>query len=52
LYADKPRVALEIHVQFEDGRAGTVRADLEIHEARTFAATAPTPTAQKRQAVA
>ncbi|OGI64659.1 MAG: long-chain fatty acid--CoA ligase, partial [Candidatus Muproteobacteria bacterium RBG_16_60_9] len=52
LYTDKPRVALEIHVQFEDGRAGTVRADLEIHEARTFAATAPTPTAQKRQAVA
>jgi long-chain acyl-CoA synthetase len=51
LYADKPRVALEIQVRFEDGRTGTVQADLEIREARTFAPAAPAPVAAKRRAL-
>ena len=38
LYSDKPQCHVETQVKFEDGRSGVVRADVQIHAARTFAA--------------
>ncbi|QJR14973.1 AMP-binding protein [Usitatibacter palustris] len=37
LYSGVDRVAMEAQVRFEDGRTGTVRADLRIVSAKTFA---------------
>ncbi len=36
LYADADHVEMDAQVKFEDGRTGTVRADLKIRTARTF----------------
>jgi ABC-type multidrug transport system fused ATPase/permease subunit len=36
LYSGTPRCAVEAQVRFEDGRVGTVRAELEIVPAKTF----------------
>ena len=30
LYSDKRRVAMETQVTFEDGRTGTIKADVEV----------------------
>jgi long-chain acyl-CoA synthetase len=37
LYSDRDRVSVEAKVTYEDGRTGTVRADLQIREAEMFA---------------
>jgi long-chain acyl-CoA synthetase len=37
LYSDKTSQFIETAVRFEDGRAGSVAADLQIREAKTFA---------------
>ena len=37
LYSDRDRVAVEAQVTYEDGRTGTVRADVRIGEAEIFA---------------
>src|SRR5437867_12370682 len=37
LYSDHDRVAVEAQVTYEDGRTGTVRADVRIGEAEIFA---------------
>jgi long-chain acyl-CoA synthetase len=36
LYGDAGRCVVEAQVRFEDGRTGTVRAELAIHSAKTF----------------
>jgi long-chain acyl-CoA synthetase len=36
LYSGAPSCTIEAQVRFEDGRTGSVRAELRIHEARTF----------------
>ena len=38
LYSQRERCEIEAQVKFEDGRIGQVRAELQIHEARVFAA--------------
>ncbi len=45
LYGDKSSVHIEAQVKYEDGRSGTIAADLAIVEARTFA-----PAAAKKAA--
>ncbi len=35
LYSDKTNCEVEATVTFEDGRTGTIRADLQIHDAKT-----------------
>ena len=40
LYGDRERVEVEAKVTYEDGRTGTVRADVTIREAETFATAA------------
>jgi long-chain acyl-CoA synthetase len=40
LYSDAERCSIEAQVRFEDGRTGTVRADLRILPAKTFSAEA------------
>ncbi|HZZ93290.1 MAG TPA: AMP-binding protein [Usitatibacter sp.] len=37
LYSGVPRCTIEAQVRFEDGRVGSVRADLEVTAAKTFA---------------
>src|SRR5471032_2676516 len=37
LYAPGERCAVEAQVRFEDGRTGTIRADLHLHSAKSFA---------------
>jgi long-chain acyl-CoA synthetase len=37
LYADGDRCVVEAQVRFEDGRTGTVRAELHLNSAKTFA---------------
>ncbi|MHA1537662.1 MAG: AMP-binding protein [Alphaproteobacteria bacterium] len=37
LYSDKDRVKVEAKVTFEDGRTGSIKADLAIREAKTIA---------------
>jgi long-chain acyl-CoA synthetase len=37
LYSDRGHVAVDAQVTYEDGRTGTVRADVRIHEAEVFA---------------
>jgi long-chain acyl-CoA synthetase len=37
LYSDSECVAVDAQVTYEDGRTGTVRADVRIHEAEVFA---------------
>ena len=44
LYADQRRVAVETEVTFEDGRTGTIRAEMEIRDA------APAPEAAREAA--
>ena len=51
LYADQPRVQMEVQVKFEDGRIGTVRADLQVHEVKTFGLSDGTNVAPPRKAV-
>jgi long-chain acyl-CoA synthetase len=41
LYSQRERCEIETQVKFEDGRAGTLRADLRIREARVFPANSP-----------
>ncbi len=41
LYSSKDQVHVETEMTFEDGRKGTVKADLRIIEARTFGQTEP-----------
>jgi len=36
LYSDRSRCAIETEVKFEDGRTGTLKADLEIRDAKLF----------------
>ena len=36
LYAGDARCVVEAQVRFEDGRTGNIRADLHLHEAKTF----------------
>ena len=36
MYASEPYVQIEAQVKFEDGRSGTIRADLKIMEAKTW----------------
>ncbi len=36
LYSDRSECHVETQVRFEDGRSGIVRADVQIHAARTF----------------
>ena len=38
LYSGAERCVVEAQVRFEDGRTGTVRAELQMHGARTYAA--------------
>src|SRR5204862_6861364 len=38
LYSDKTSCYVETQMRFEDGRSGTVSADLQIVEAKTFGA--------------
>ena len=38
LYSDRDHVPVEARVTYEDGRTGTVRADVKIRDARVFAA--------------
>jgi len=40
LYGDRERVEVEARVTYEDGRTGTVRADVRIREAEVFATAA------------
>jgi len=40
LYSDKTSCYVETQMRFEDGRSGTVSADLQIVEAKTFGAAA------------
>jgi long-chain acyl-CoA synthetase len=40
LYGGKQRVHVEAQVRYEDGRTGTISADLKIQDAKTFPATA------------
>ncbi len=37
LYSDKDSVHIEAQVKYEDGRTGSISADLKIHDAKTFA---------------
>ncbi|HEY4998148.1 MAG TPA: hypothetical protein VII36_03350, partial [Usitatibacter sp.] len=37
LYGEAERCAVETQVRFEDGRTGTIRADLRLNSAKTFA---------------
>jgi long-chain acyl-CoA synthetase len=37
LYSGAERCVVEAQVRFEDGRTGSIRADLGIHPAKTFA---------------
>ena len=37
LYSDQHRIAMETQVTFEDGRVGTIRADVEIRDVQTAA---------------
>jgi long-chain acyl-CoA synthetase len=46
LYADINHVNIEAQVKFEDGRSGTVRADLKLRDVRTFDARTPGATDQ------
>jgi long-chain acyl-CoA synthetase len=41
LYSDEDHVSVEAKVTYEDGRIGTVRADVRIREAEVFASGAP-----------
>ena len=41
LYSDEDHVSVEAKVTYEDGRTGTVRADVRIREADVFASGAP-----------
>jgi long-chain acyl-CoA synthetase len=41
LYSEQDRVSVEARVTYEDGRTGTIRADVSISEAEVFAAGAP-----------
>ncbi len=43
LYSDDDRVAIEAQVMFEDGRSGTIRADLHIRDITPHAALATAP---------
>ena len=45
LYAGRSMQHIETQVKFEDGRTGTVAADLRIEDAKTFAADAARPAA-------
>jgi len=45
LYSDKTHQYIETQVKYEDGRQGTVCADLRIEEAKTFAPQAARPAA-------
>ena len=36
LYSERDSCRIETQVKFEDGRTGMIRADVRIHEARTF----------------
>jgi long-chain acyl-CoA synthetase len=40
LYSDRDHVAVQAQVMYEDGRTGTVRADVQIREAEVFLAAA------------
>ena len=40
LYSGVERCVVEAQVRFEDGRTGTVRAELGVHPAKTFATNA------------
>jgi long-chain acyl-CoA synthetase len=40
LYAGRPSVHVEAQVKYEDGRTGTLSADLKIRDAKTFRAEA------------
>jgi long-chain acyl-CoA synthetase len=40
LYSDASHCRVETQVKFEDGRSGVVRADVQIRDARTYAAPA------------
>ena len=37
LYSDEKRVSMETQVTFEDGRTGTIKAELELHDVPTTA---------------
>jgi long-chain acyl-CoA synthetase len=37
MYSGAKRCVMEAQVRFEDGRTGMVRADLGVHDAKTFA---------------
>ena len=41
LYSESDSVKVEAQVTYEDGRTGTVRADLRISDAETFAVGVP-----------
>ena len=41
LYSDQDHISVEAKVTYEDGRTGTVRADVRIREAEVFASGAP-----------
>jgi long-chain acyl-CoA synthetase len=43
LYHDDDHVAIEAQVLFEDGRSGTIRADLQIRDITPTVALAATP---------
>uniref|UniRef100_UPI001C4E0704 hypothetical protein n=1 Tax=Candidatus Entotheonella palauensis TaxID=93172 RepID=UPI001C4E0704 len=43
LYGDDDHIAIEAQVMFEDGRSGTVRADLQIRDVAPTAALAAAP---------
>jgi long-chain acyl-CoA synthetase len=45
LYGGERSVHVEAQVRYEDGRTGTVKADLKIRDAKTFAAHAATKAA-------
>ena len=51
LYADQARVEMDVQMKFEDGRVGTVRADLKILEADTFASSDAAAVVEARRAV-
>jgi long-chain acyl-CoA synthetase len=50
LYSGAERSTIEAQVRFEDGRVGTVRAELHILDAKTFGAAASPARAPERQA--
>jgi long-chain acyl-CoA synthetase len=37
MYTGKPMVHVEAQVRYEDGRTGSISADLKIRDAKTFA---------------